>query len=65
MEPELEHTLPGVPGSQGAGAGTEEDSKRVALCACVCVVRVLAVHCSVGVSRPVLCIYVSRVYVPV
>lgn len=35
MEPELEHTLPGVPGSQGAGAGTEEDSKRVALCACV------------------------------
>lgn len=36
MEPELEHTLPGVPGSQGAGSGTEKDSKRVAVCVLVC-----------------------------
>ncbi|XP_017651791.1 5'-AMP-activated protein kinase subunit gamma-3 isoform X3 [Nannospalax galili] len=29
MEPKLEHTLRGVSGSQGAGAGAKEDSRRV------------------------------------
>lgn len=49
MEPELEHTLPGVPGSQGAGAGTEKDSKRVAVWGRACMACVLAVHCTLSV----------------